>query len=214
MVGKVRMVVSVAFLLAVFLLAYRVFPVRLEEEHVRALAGALASKVIIVDGAYGGYGEDGSQTAGKLVDWLGQAGAMVVLSGDADPSLDYPPEGATGLAAVLRSAGPADLLVSVRPGVHERITYSAGEEELARDIRREMALVQTGAPELAAEPGSSTAAPWVEVETGPLDARGEDNLAWAVYAGVARYFAAQPPAVNGRTLETLENDIPSTVDSR
>ena len=216
MVGKGR-IPAFVLLVAVFLLAYRVLPVRLEEEHVQVLAGSLASKVIVVDGAYGGYGENGSQTARKLARWLGQNGAMVLLSGDADPSLDFSPGG--DLAAALRSAGPADLLVSVRPGDAWRITYPAaaadGEQQLAQDIRQEIALVQTGArPVLSAVSGLPARVPWIQVQTGALDARQEDNLAWAVYAGIVHYFAAKPPAVNGKALETLENDIPSTLDSQ
>ncbi|HUW63776.1 MAG TPA: hypothetical protein VMW83_03605 [Spirochaetia bacterium] len=222
MVGKGKILPGV-LLLAVFLLAYRVLPVRLEQEQVRALAGSLQNKVIVVDGAYGGYGEDGSGTAGKLARWFGSSGAMVLLSGDADPALDYPPaQAAGGMSVVLTmaaQAGPADLLVSVRPGAGWRITYPAagvnGEQQLAQDIAQEIPLAEgITRPPLEAVSGLPAGVLWVQVQTGPLDSRGEDNLAWAVYAGAARYFSAKPPVVNGKALETLENDLPSTVDSQ
>jgi len=221
-----KMMLYVLLLGAVFVLVCKTVPVRLEEEQVQALAGSLASKVIIVDGPYGGYGPEGEwQVPVKLARWLGQAGAMVLLSGDANPSLDWPPTTSGGLGGVLASAGPADLVVSVRPGETWEVAYPAadttGEKQLAQAIRQEIALVGTTVPELAAvarlpgyPPKGRVGTPWVQVETGPLDARGQDDLAWAVYAGVVRYFAARPPAVNEKVLDTLENDVPSTLDSR
>lgn len=206
--------------MAVFLLAYRVVPVCLEQEQVSALAGSVANKVIVVDGSYGGYGDGSSTTALKLAHWLGQSGAMVLVSGDADPALDYPATAATGMGALeslAERAGPADLVVSVRSGAPWSVTYSAGGgvSQLATDIAKEIPLTEPVLrPEITAVSGASVPVPWVEVRTGSQDGRGENNCAWAVYAGIVRYFAQQTPAVNGKVLNTLENDIPSTVDSQ
>jgi len=218
--GSKGKIAAGVLLAAVFLLAYRMWPVRLEEENVKGEAGSLANRVIVVDGESGGFGGAGSQTAIFLTRWLAGAGAMVLLSGDLDPALAAtgPGTDADALAAMARRRDvPADLLVAIRPGSAGggswRIAYSAGEERLAADIAREAALaLGAGSPLLSA--AASSAVPWVQITAPPLDRRGQDNLAWAVYAGMVRYFASLAPPVNGKVLETLERDVPATVDSQ
>ena len=214
--GGVGRAAAVALLAAAFVLAFRMLPVRLEEEKVQAQAGSLGSRVVVVDGDSGGFGGADSQTAAFLIRWLAGSGAMVLLSGDLDPGLAAPGPGddPKALAVLARDRSvPADLILSIRTGGAWSITYSAGQEELAQDVVRETALaLGVGGPAVSAAAASGV--PWVRITTPPLDVRGQHDLAWAVYAATVRYFAALPPPVDGKALETLERDIPATVDSR
>lgn len=233
---------SIAVLAAlVFLLVFlsfciiRAAEIRAGRHPAEALSAAAAKKVVVVDPGHGGFdpgavGKSGVQekdvnleVARRLAAYLGQAGAMVVMTREADNDLSSP--GAAGLVAKMRedlearvalaNEKKADLYVSIHAGSYpspERCgarTFvqrgSAESMKAARFIQAELARAVKGSGLYTGEVDyyitRSVLMPAVVVETGFMsnereekllaDPAYQDKLAWAVYTGVAKYFAEQ-----------------------
>lgn len=183
---------------------------RVDRQPVQNLSAAVAGKVIVVDPGHGGVdpgvtGKSGVlekninlAVAGKLASYLGQAGAMVLMTREADVDLSDP--GTTGLLAqkrqdlerrvALANENRADLYLSIhvnsypfpdRCGARTFVqSGAAGALEAARLIQAELARVvkNTGldAGEVDYYITRNTLMPAVIVDVGFLSNEREEKL--------------------------------------